>query len=199
MVRALYQKCRLVHADLSEYNILVHDNQLYCIDVSQAVELDHPRAFDFLREGACRGSGGRVGGAAGAGGCVPGQQWEGGWRSRGAQVRAFMLVGGAAGARGCMPLCWWLAGKQAPGWELEDSRPPDPGWVRCRTCLPGELHSRPSKHASNPTTASARCVSTAIHLLATLHPTLNAQPTVPVQTACMSTTSSGATAWPPSR
>ncbi len=31
--------------------MLVHNNELYCIDVSQAVELDHPRAFDFLREG----------------------------------------------------------------------------------------------------------------------------------------------------
>ena len=113
MVRQLYQRCRLVHADLSgvcrrrgrwwlpqlggssgpcnmlcehaiccmvlpiacrpchpqqqsiapclilppapchpaEYNGLVHDNELWCIDVSQAVELDHPRAFDFLREG----------------------------------------------------------------------------------------------------------------------------------------------------
>lgn len=50
MIRQLYQKCRLVHADLSEYNVLVHNNELYCIDVSQAVELDHPRAFDFLRE-----------------------------------------------------------------------------------------------------------------------------------------------------
>ncbi|PSC75250.1 serine threonine-kinase RIO1-like [Micractinium conductrix] len=50
MLRTLYQKCRLVHADLSEYNVLVHNNELYCIDVSQAVELDHPRAFDFLRE-----------------------------------------------------------------------------------------------------------------------------------------------------
>ncbi|KAI7837741.1 hypothetical protein COHA_008463 [Chlorella ohadii] len=50
MLRNLYQKCRLVHADLSEYNVLVHNNELYCIDVSQAVELDHPRAFDFLRE-----------------------------------------------------------------------------------------------------------------------------------------------------
>ncbi|KAL4430675.1 hypothetical protein ABPG75_005931 [Micractinium tetrahymenae] len=50
MIRQLYQKCRLVHADLSEYNILVHNNELHCIDVSQAVELDHPRAFDFLRE-----------------------------------------------------------------------------------------------------------------------------------------------------
>jgi len=50
IVRNLYQRCRLVHADLSEYNILVHNNELYIIDVSQAVELDHPRAFDFLRE-----------------------------------------------------------------------------------------------------------------------------------------------------
>jgi serine/threonine-protein kinase RIO1 len=38
----------------AEYNVLVHNNELYCIDVSQAVELDHPRAFDFLREGGAR-------------------------------------------------------------------------------------------------------------------------------------------------
>lgn len=50
LVRALYHKCRLVHADLSEYNLLVHNDEIYVIDVSQAVELDHPRAFDFLRE-----------------------------------------------------------------------------------------------------------------------------------------------------
>ena len=35
----------------AEYNVLVHNNEMYCIDVSQSVELDHPRAFDFLREG----------------------------------------------------------------------------------------------------------------------------------------------------
>ena len=50
LVRAMYQKCRLVHADLSEYNMLVHNDEIYIIDVSQSVELDHPRAFDFLRE-----------------------------------------------------------------------------------------------------------------------------------------------------
>jgi RIO kinase 1 len=50
LVRALYQKCRLVHADLSEYNMLYHNDAVYLIDVSQSVELDHPRAFDFLRE-----------------------------------------------------------------------------------------------------------------------------------------------------
>uniref|UniRef100_A0A1D2A9U5 Serine/threonine-protein kinase RIO1 n=2 Tax=Auxenochlorella protothecoides TaxID=3075 RepID=A0A1D2A9U5_AUXPR len=50
LIRTMYQKCRLVHADLSEYNVLVHQNELWIIDVSQSVEPDHPRAFDFLRE-----------------------------------------------------------------------------------------------------------------------------------------------------
>lgn len=45
----MYQECKLVHADLSEYNILYHDSHLYIIDVSQSVEHDHPHAFDFLR------------------------------------------------------------------------------------------------------------------------------------------------------
>ncbi|KAL2150545.1 hypothetical protein VTH82DRAFT_7108 [Thermothelomyces myriococcoides] len=49
IMRRLYQVCRLVHADLSEYNILYHDNRLYIIDVSQSVEHDHPRALEFLR------------------------------------------------------------------------------------------------------------------------------------------------------
>ncbi|XP_061390057.1 serine/threonine-protein kinase RIO1 [Musca vetustissima] len=46
----IYNKCRLVHADLSEFNILVEDGQLIIIDVSQSVEHDHPHAFDFLRK-----------------------------------------------------------------------------------------------------------------------------------------------------
>ncbi|KAF3000358.1 protein kinase rio1 [Neopestalotiopsis sp. 37M] len=49
VMRRLYQVCRLVHADLSEYNILYHDRQLYIIDVSQSVEHDHPRSLEFLR------------------------------------------------------------------------------------------------------------------------------------------------------
>ncbi|KDQ25738.1 hypothetical protein PLEOSDRAFT_1085159 [Pleurotus ostreatus PC15] len=47
--RQLYHQCKLVHADLSEYNILYHDSHLFIIDVSQSVEHDHPSAFDFLR------------------------------------------------------------------------------------------------------------------------------------------------------
>lgn len=49
-MRTLYQKCKLVHGDLSEYNILYFEGHLYIIDVSQAVDLDHPHALDFLRE-----------------------------------------------------------------------------------------------------------------------------------------------------
>ena len=49
-VRSMYQKCRLVHADLSEYNMLVHEGRLYIIDVSQSVEHDHPQALEFLRK-----------------------------------------------------------------------------------------------------------------------------------------------------
>lgn len=48
-MRKIYQQCRLVHADLSEYNTLYYKDQLYVIDVSQSVEHDHPRSLEFLR------------------------------------------------------------------------------------------------------------------------------------------------------
>ena len=48
-MRTLYQKCHLVHADLSEYNVLYHKDKLWIIDVSQSVEHDHPRSLEFLR------------------------------------------------------------------------------------------------------------------------------------------------------
>lgn len=48
-MRIMYQTCKLVHADLSEYNILFHKDKSYIIDVSQSVEHDHPRSLDFLR------------------------------------------------------------------------------------------------------------------------------------------------------
>jgi RIO kinase 1 len=46
-IERLYQEARLVHADLSEYNILYHEKP-YLIDMGQAVTLDHPRAGAFL-------------------------------------------------------------------------------------------------------------------------------------------------------
>eukprot|EP00741_Cyanophora_paradoxa_P006324 tig00000980_g6131.t1 len=49
MMRVMFQRAKLVHGDLSEYNILYHRSQLFFIDVSQSVEHDHPHALDFLR------------------------------------------------------------------------------------------------------------------------------------------------------
>ncbi|GAA5977468.1 hypothetical protein JCM10908_004988 [Rhodotorula pacifica] len=49
ILRAIFHRCRLVHADFSEYNILYHDGHLWVIDVSQSIEHEHPAAFDFLR------------------------------------------------------------------------------------------------------------------------------------------------------
>ena len=43
----LYKKAELVHADLSEFNILYGD-QPYLIDMGQSVTRDHPRALPFL-------------------------------------------------------------------------------------------------------------------------------------------------------
>ncbi|XP_054286309.1 serine/threonine-protein kinase RIO1-like [Macrosteles quadrilineatus] len=50
MMWTLYNKCKLVHADLSEYNMLYHEGQAYMIDVSQSVEHDHPHSLEFLRK-----------------------------------------------------------------------------------------------------------------------------------------------------
>ncbi|KAJ3108533.1 hypothetical protein HDU97_000815 [Phlyctochytrium planicorne] len=56
MMWKMYNKCKLVHADLSEYNLLYvttivyHNKTLYIIDVSQSVEHDHPHALEFLRK-----------------------------------------------------------------------------------------------------------------------------------------------------
>ena len=49
LIRDMFHNCRLVHADLSEYNLLYFREQVWIIDVSQAVEHDHPMALEFLR------------------------------------------------------------------------------------------------------------------------------------------------------
>jgi len=48
-LRKLYQKARLVHADLSEYNIMIWNDQPVLFDVSQGVPLEHPMADQLLR------------------------------------------------------------------------------------------------------------------------------------------------------
>uniref|UniRef100_A0A8C4ZZ28 Serine/threonine-protein kinase RIO1 n=1 Tax=Gadus morhua TaxID=8049 RepID=A0A8C4ZZ28_GADMO len=49
-MRKMYQEARLVHADLSEFNILYNNGDAVIIDVSQSVEHDHPHALEFLRK-----------------------------------------------------------------------------------------------------------------------------------------------------
>lgn len=48
-VKLMYYKAKLIHADLSEYNIMVYDGEPVIIDVSQAVDTSHPNALEFLR------------------------------------------------------------------------------------------------------------------------------------------------------
>ena len=47
-MRRLY-RAGLIHGDLSEYNLIVHDGELVVIDLGQAVTVHHPNAEDFLR------------------------------------------------------------------------------------------------------------------------------------------------------
>ncbi|KAI3355540.1 hypothetical protein L3Q82_018370 [Scortum barcoo] len=48
LMQLLYQECNLVHADLSEYNMLWHEGKVWLIDVSQSVEPTHPHGLEFL-------------------------------------------------------------------------------------------------------------------------------------------------------
>merc|ERR1719270_728037 len=50
IIRKMYHHCKLVHGDLSEFNLLYHAGKAYVIDVSQSVEHDHPHALEFLRK-----------------------------------------------------------------------------------------------------------------------------------------------------
>jgi RIO kinase 1 len=47
-IKSLHQDAQLVHADFSEYNILMTDDEPTIIDVGQAVLTKHPMAMEFL-------------------------------------------------------------------------------------------------------------------------------------------------------
>jgi len=47
-VKLLYQKAKLVHGDLSEYNIMHLNDEPVIFDLSQTVSIEHPRAQEFL-------------------------------------------------------------------------------------------------------------------------------------------------------
>lgn len=47
-VKILYKDAKLVHGDLSGYNILIEDDEPIIIDISQGVVVDHPLAEELL-------------------------------------------------------------------------------------------------------------------------------------------------------
>lgn len=47
-IKKLYNKAKIIHADLSEYNIMVRNNKIYIIDFGQAVTIEHPMSYEFL-------------------------------------------------------------------------------------------------------------------------------------------------------
>ncbi|MFH0848089.1 MAG: RIO1 family regulatory kinase/ATPase, partial [archaeon] len=49
IVAELYQKARIVHGDLGEYNIMIWRGKPVIFDVSQAVSVEHPMAGVFLK------------------------------------------------------------------------------------------------------------------------------------------------------
>jgi RIO kinase 1 len=53
-VRQLYQKARLIHGDLSEYNIMLTDSTPVLFDFAQAVPPEHPMAPMFLERDLVR-------------------------------------------------------------------------------------------------------------------------------------------------
>ena len=49
IMKKMFHDCKLVHSDFSEYNLLYYENEIYVIDVAQAVEENHPNADYFLK------------------------------------------------------------------------------------------------------------------------------------------------------
>lgn len=48
-ISKMYKKAKLVHGDVSAFNILMFRNKPYLIDVGQGVLLDHPNSHEFLK------------------------------------------------------------------------------------------------------------------------------------------------------
>lgn len=48
-INKMYRKAELVHSDISQFNILIHKDNPYIIDLGQGVLIEHPLAMDFLK------------------------------------------------------------------------------------------------------------------------------------------------------
>ncbi|KAL1506710.1 hypothetical protein ABEB36_006023 [Hypothenemus hampei] len=50
MMWKMYHKCKLIHADLSEFNMIYYQGKVWIIDVGQSVENNHCEATTFLKK-----------------------------------------------------------------------------------------------------------------------------------------------------
>jgi len=48
-ISKMYKEAELVHGDMSAYNVLMHKDKPYLIDLGQGVLLEHPSSDEFLR------------------------------------------------------------------------------------------------------------------------------------------------------
>lgn len=48
LIKDLYQKAKLIHADFSEYNLVYHKNKVFVIDVSQSMDIYQENSNSFL-------------------------------------------------------------------------------------------------------------------------------------------------------
>ncbi|ELA41342.1 atypical/RIO/RIO1 protein kinase [Vittaforma corneae ATCC 50505] len=53
LIRDMYQKARLVHADFSEYNLVYHNSRVYVIDVGQSMDIYQENSNTFLMMDIC--------------------------------------------------------------------------------------------------------------------------------------------------
>jgi RIO kinase 1 len=45
----MYKKAELVHGDISAFNVLIHKNKPYIIDLGQGILTEHPNALEYLK------------------------------------------------------------------------------------------------------------------------------------------------------
>jgi RIO kinase 1 len=53
IIRDMYKKARLIHADFSEYNLIYHNKKVYVIDVGQSIETNHDNSNGLLIMDIC--------------------------------------------------------------------------------------------------------------------------------------------------